>query len=55
VRRVQAARPIASAWVGRRAAANRGQAAALALGARLRRIPPLAAPDSMPPRPLGSD
>jgi YNFM family putative membrane transporter len=89
------AHSIASAWVGRRAAANRGQAAALylffyymgssvlgsaggiawtragwggvalfcaalavaalALGARLRRIPPLAAPDSMPPRPLGSD
>jgi YNFM family putative membrane transporter len=89
------AHSIASAWVGRRAAANRGQASALylffyymgssllgsaggfawtragwagvasfcavlallalAVGAWLARIPPLAAPDSMSPRPLGSD
>jgi YNFM family putative membrane transporter len=89
------AHSIASAWVGRRAAANRGQASALylffyymgssllgsaggfawtragwagvalfcavlallalAVGGWLARIPPLATPDSMPPRPLGSD
>jgi YNFM family putative membrane transporter len=89
------AHSIASAWVGRRAAANRGQAAALYLffyylgssvlgsaggiawsaagwhgvalfcgalalaalliGLRLAHVPPLAAPDTTPPRPLGSD